>query len=86
MSEPGQAETQLYKLVAGTAHRDSVHTIKSGRMTEKLSKRVDRDVDTEIIRLYQVHIESRISTLPLNDNSVQTQTNKGRGLSPSSYS
>jgi hypothetical protein len=79
MSEPGQAETQLYKLVAGTAHRDSVHTIKSGRMTEKLSKRVDRDVDTEIIRLYQVHIESRISTLPLNDNSVQTQTNKGRG-------
>ena len=31
-------------------------------MTEKLSKRVDRDVDTEIIRLYQVHIESRIST------------------------
>ena len=62
MSEPGQAETQLYKLVAGTAHRDSVHTIKSGRMTEKLSKRVDRDVDTEIIRLYQVHIESRIST------------------------
>jgi len=79
MSEPGQAETQLYKLVAGTAHRDSVHIIKSGRMTEKLSKRVDRDVDTEIIRLYQVHIESRISTLPLNDNSVQTQTNKGRG-------
>jgi len=79
MSEPGQAETQLYKLVAGTAHRDSVHTIKSGRMTEKLSKRVDRDVDTEIIRLYEVHIESRISTLPLNDNSVQTQTNKGRG-------
>jgi hypothetical protein len=79
MSEPGQAETQLYKLVAGTAHRDSVHTIKSGRMTERLSKRVDRDVDTEIIRLYQVHIESRISTLPLNDNSVQTQTNKGRG-------
>ena len=78
MSEPGQAETQLYKLVAGTAHRDSVHTIKSGRMTEKLSKRVDRDVDTEIIRLYEVHIESRISTLPLNDNSVQTQTNKGR--------
>ena len=62
MSEPGQAETQLYKLVAGTAHRDSVHTIKSGRMTERLSKRVDRDVDTEIIRLYQVHIESRIST------------------------
>ena len=79
MSEPGQAETQLYKLVAGTAHRDSVHTIKSGRMTEKLSKRVDKDVDTEIIRLYEVHIESRISTLPLNDNSVQTQTNKGRG-------
>jgi hypothetical protein len=79
MSEPGQAETQLYKLVAGTAHRDSVHTIKSGRMTERLSKRVDRDVDTEIIRLYQVHIESRISTLPLNDNSVHTQTNKGRG-------
>ena len=86
MSEPGQAETQLYKLVAGTAHRDSVHTIKSGRMTKKLSKRVDRDVDTEIIRLYQVHIESRISTIPLNDNSVQTQTNKGRGLSTSSYS
>jgi len=79
MSEPGQAETHLYKLVAGTAHRDSVHTIKSGRMTERLSKRVDRDVDTEIIRLYQVHIESRISTLPLNDNSVHTQTNKGRG-------